>query len=520
MTDHPGMLFGHVDLPTIFLPLSPWSNSLQAERDAGAKDNTASLAREKIFQSDIKLLQEKMKIDRHRSDLQKQVNTFRREIDEEKAGRREWVLRRAEINSQLEQLRKSPLAGVRINGRRPTDCPLEATSDIGIFNSAIPSAAHYFPDPAEPVAHIEHGQFSVATDNQSDNGVSLDTNLHIGLDTDRVSNFTLPGIPVDVTEYGTELEASWQTLGTVAPGCPITGGRIAARTQDSPLRRRHPGHATGSSASAGAAQTSRRRPERVARAKDASVSTTALTRTNRSWTSRVTSTHFLPLPCTYNESMGELSWQQPLRALLIAASKFFLRLGHRPVDAKKHLYAKGYSHDSGASIESLDDLAKVLLQIAADTSSVVIADACRAVATLLELWKRDDVLEGIASDVKRLVERAETTHPGRLESDNTDDSVVTDLRSAAEILTQTVEEQCKDIWKLTERLEEGFTQIVQRVTDAISTSPLASGTGPTPDAVNIPTTRSYAAAVAQYRARYPGGSGPSIYSSVGAEVVE
>ncbi|KAF8198890.1 hypothetical protein K438DRAFT_1759531 [Mycena galopus ATCC 62051] len=71
-----------------------------------------------------------MKIDRHHSDLQGQVNLLRRDIDEEKAGRREWVLRRAEIDSQLEQLRKGPLAGIHINGRRPTDRSLEATSDI------------------------------------------------------------------------------------------------------------------------------------------------------------------------------------------------------------------------------------------------------------------------------------------------------------------------------------------------------------------------------------------------------
>ncbi|KAJ7896655.1 hypothetical protein B0H14DRAFT_2558024 [Mycena olivaceomarginata] len=44
---------------------------------------------------------------------------------------------------------------------------------------------------------MEHGQFSVATEDQSDNGIALDTDLHDGLDTDRVSNFTLPGIPVD-----------------------------------------------------------------------------------------------------------------------------------------------------------------------------------------------------------------------------------------------------------------------------------------------------------------------------------
>ncbi|KAJ7873591.1 hypothetical protein B0H14DRAFT_2569614 [Mycena olivaceomarginata] len=38
---------------------------------------------------------------------------------------------------------------------------------------------------------MERGQFSVATEDQSDNGVALDTNLDDGLDTDTVSNFNL-----------------------------------------------------------------------------------------------------------------------------------------------------------------------------------------------------------------------------------------------------------------------------------------------------------------------------------------
>ncbi|KAJ7921984.1 hypothetical protein B0H13DRAFT_2317914 [Mycena leptocephala] len=46
-------------------------------------------------------------------------------IDEENAGRREWVLRRAEIDSELGKLRGGPLAGVRINGRRPAERPLD-----------------------------------------------------------------------------------------------------------------------------------------------------------------------------------------------------------------------------------------------------------------------------------------------------------------------------------------------------------------------------------------------------------
>ncbi|KAJ7834423.1 hypothetical protein B0H13DRAFT_1914089 [Mycena leptocephala] len=85
----------------------------------------ASLDRQKQLEAEIKLLQEEMKIERHRSDLREKVTMLRREIDEEKAGRREWVLRRAEIDSELAKLRGGPLAGVRINGRRPAERPLD-----------------------------------------------------------------------------------------------------------------------------------------------------------------------------------------------------------------------------------------------------------------------------------------------------------------------------------------------------------------------------------------------------------
>ncbi|KAJ7697134.1 hypothetical protein B0H14DRAFT_2649960 [Mycena olivaceomarginata] len=62
--------------------------SLKAERTAGTEENKASLQREKIFQSEIKSLQDDMKLDSHRSDLREQINTLRREIEEEKDARR------------------------------------------------------------------------------------------------------------------------------------------------------------------------------------------------------------------------------------------------------------------------------------------------------------------------------------------------------------------------------------------------------------------------------------------------
>jgi hypothetical protein len=115
-------------------------DSLKSDRDAGLEDNKASLERQKQFEAEIKSLQEEMKIDRPRSDLKEKVIMLRREIDEEKAGRREWALRRAEIDSELAKLRGGPLAGVRINGRRPAERPL----DDGKSRVELKAACSYF----------------------------------------------------------------------------------------------------------------------------------------------------------------------------------------------------------------------------------------------------------------------------------------------------------------------------------------------------------------------------------------
>ncbi|KAJ7909899.1 hypothetical protein B0H13DRAFT_1877215 [Mycena leptocephala] len=102
--------------------------------------DSLKLDRQKRLEAEIKLLQEEMKIDRHRSDLREKVTMLRRKIDEEKAGRREWVLRRAEIDSELAKLRGGPLAGVRINGRRLAERPLDnGTSDV-----ELKAACSYF----------------------------------------------------------------------------------------------------------------------------------------------------------------------------------------------------------------------------------------------------------------------------------------------------------------------------------------------------------------------------------------
>ncbi|KAJ7153860.1 hypothetical protein C8R43DRAFT_1126536 [Mycena crocata] len=94
-------------------------DTLKAERDSGTAENKASLARQKLLEFQIRSLQGEMKIDRHRTDLKDQVNELRKDVEEEKALRRDWVVRRARIDKELNALRKGSLAGARIMGRRP-----------------------------------------------------------------------------------------------------------------------------------------------------------------------------------------------------------------------------------------------------------------------------------------------------------------------------------------------------------------------------------------------------------------
>ncbi|KAJ6577137.1 hypothetical protein B0H10DRAFT_1963226 [Mycena sp. CBHHK59/15] len=106
----------------------------------------ASLARQKQFEGEIKSLQEQMKIDKHRSDLKEQVAMLRKEIDEEKAGRREWTLRKAEIDSQLAKLREGALADVQINAQTVT-----SQSSIGIDKQVTDRSLNFQDLPHSPL---------------------------------------------------------------------------------------------------------------------------------------------------------------------------------------------------------------------------------------------------------------------------------------------------------------------------------------------------------------------------------
>lgn len=62
----------------------------------------------KLLEGEIKLLQDEIKIEKRRTDLEEKINELRKEIEEEKSRRREWVIRRAELDLQIDELRKGP----------------------------------------------------------------------------------------------------------------------------------------------------------------------------------------------------------------------------------------------------------------------------------------------------------------------------------------------------------------------------------------------------------------------------
>ncbi|KAJ6479038.1 hypothetical protein C8R45DRAFT_933816 [Mycena sanguinolenta] len=95
-------------------------DSLLAERNSGDTENKASLERQNDLEVQIKALKAEIALEKHRTDLPAQVADLRRDIDKEKALRREWGARRKAINTQIDTLKKGKLAGVRVNGRRPT----------------------------------------------------------------------------------------------------------------------------------------------------------------------------------------------------------------------------------------------------------------------------------------------------------------------------------------------------------------------------------------------------------------
>ncbi|KAJ6557117.1 hypothetical protein B0H10DRAFT_2201447 [Mycena sp. CBHHK59/15] len=99
-------------------------DTLKEERDSGVEENKASLERQRSLEAQIKLLQDEMKLDWHRTDLQEQIIALWKDVEAEMSIRREWAVRRAEIDKEIQRLRDSRLACARLKGRRPSEHPV------------------------------------------------------------------------------------------------------------------------------------------------------------------------------------------------------------------------------------------------------------------------------------------------------------------------------------------------------------------------------------------------------------
>ncbi|KAJ6533082.1 hypothetical protein B0H19DRAFT_1081293 [Mycena capillaripes] len=163
-----------------------------------------------------------------------------------------------------------------------------------------------------------------------------------------------------------------------------------------------------------------------------------------------------------------------------------------PASAREYLVQKDFVSGDCDPTPSLATLALVLLRVA-DTAAqtAIAADALRAVVLLLEKGRINAVMESIAEDVEWLVVMVETLpRANSMEPEGADEGMSRELRSAAEMLTRTVEEQCDNISRLTSRLEDEVTEIVQHVgTAALPEASAKSSADPI-----AATTHSYAVA--------------------------
>ena len=111
-------------------------DELTQEREEGQEEWRFSLSRQKEIEVEIEGLQVELKRDKKREDLKMEVKVLRLEVNAEKEARREWVVRRGEIDAELHELRTGPLKGVPLLGRRRHDRSETITSEPGAEGEA------------------------------------------------------------------------------------------------------------------------------------------------------------------------------------------------------------------------------------------------------------------------------------------------------------------------------------------------------------------------------------------------
>ncbi|KAJ7440049.1 hypothetical protein FB451DRAFT_1191835 [Mycena latifolia] len=208
-------------------------DTLKAERDLGTEDNKRSLERQKALDTEIKGLQNEMKIDPHRSDLPKQVNELRRDVEEEKAGRREWIIHRAETAGRRPTARSSgeddstpdlSADGAEVDFHRIEDgsVPLEPAQEINQVNlepifqrlDYISPALHYVShemgmakknDFSADLTAFEQNMFS-SSSNQLDSAFNMEEFLGSEFSMDDGSGLPIPPPPAASSPSSTELQ--------------------------------------------------------------------------------------------------------------------------------------------------------------------------------------------------------------------------------------------------------------------------------------------------------------------------
>ncbi|KAJ7107430.1 hypothetical protein C8R44DRAFT_885445 [Mycena epipterygia] len=134
----------------------------------------------------------------------------------------------------------------------------------------------------------------------------------------------------------------------------------------------------------------------------------------------------------------------------------------KELDALEHLYAKGFVPEGVDSGVDFTGISLILLRIAASVNSMVTADACRALAVIIEKRKLENNIDDIARDVRALLYATNEADECRHADNEADAPVAESLCDAANVLTRTVHEQCGELETLTERLGEGLTGLIER----------------------------------------------------------
>ncbi|KAJ7487160.1 hypothetical protein FB451DRAFT_1535677 [Mycena latifolia] len=93
-------------------------DALAQDREEGQEESRFSLARGHALQEQIQLLQAELKLDKRRTDLSEEIKTLQAAVEFEKQARRDWVVRRGQIDVEMKALRAGPLKGVQINRTR------------------------------------------------------------------------------------------------------------------------------------------------------------------------------------------------------------------------------------------------------------------------------------------------------------------------------------------------------------------------------------------------------------------